>query len=74
MEKMSFEQLVKIELIKRNMTQTDLCNAVSEKTGLYCDHSLLHRIFGGQTPGTKVKDAIYSILGVSPDDLPQGGE
>lgn len=67
MEEMTFEQLVKIELIKRNMTQTELCNAVSAKTGLYCDHSLLHRVFEGKTPGTKVKDAVCSILGISSD-------
>ena len=65
MEKLTFEQRVKIELIKRNMTQTELCNAVTEQTGLYCDHSLLHRIFEGQMPGTKVKDAVCSILGLT---------
>lgn len=64
MEEITFEQRVKIELIKRNMTQTELCNAVTERTGLYCDHSLLHRIFNGQTPGTNVKEAVCSILGI----------
>lgn len=62
---LTFSQCTKIALVERNMTQTDLCNAVSEKTGLYCDHSLLHRIFEGQTPGTKIKEAICSILDVS---------
>lgn len=65
MEEITFEQRVKIELIKRNMTQTELCNAVTERTGLYCDHSLLHRIFNGQTPGTNVKEAVCDILGIA---------
>lgn len=64
MEKITFEQRVKIELIKRNMTQTGLCNAVTERTGLYCDHSLLHRIFNGQTPGTNVREAVCEILDI----------
>lgn len=65
MEELSFEQRVKIELIRKNMTQTELCNAVTERTGLYCDHSLLHRIFSGQLPGAKVKEAICEILGIA---------
>lgn len=65
MEEITFEQRVKIELIKRNMTQTELCNAVTERTGLYCDHSLLHRIYNGQTPGTNVKEAVCNILGIA---------
>ena len=68
MEELSFEQRVKIELIRRNMTQTELCNAVTEQTGLYCDHSLLHRVFNGQITGVKVKDAVCNILGISPDE------
>lgn len=65
MAELSFEQRVKIELVRRNMTQTELCNAVTERTGLYCDHSLLHRIFNGQTPGTNVKEAVCEILGIA---------
>jgi hypothetical protein len=68
MAKLSFEQRVKIELIRKNMTQTELCNAVTEQTGLYCDHSLLHRIFNGQLAGVKVKEAICNILGIAPSD------
>ena len=66
MAELSFEQRVKIELVRRNMTQTELCSAVTERTGLYCDHSLLHRIFNGQTPGTNVKEAVCEILKISP--------
>lgn len=62
---LSFAQRTKIALVERNMTQTDLCNAVSEKTGLYCDHSLLLRIFNGRLPGIKVKKAVCEILGIS---------
>lgn len=68
MAEFSFEQQVKIELVKRNMTQTELCNAVTEQTGLYCDHSLLHRIFSGQLAGVKVKDAVCQILGITLDE------
>ena len=64
MAELSFEQQVKIELVKRNMTQNDLCNAITEQTGLYCDHSLLHRIYNGQLAGVKVKNAICDILGI----------
>lgn len=59
-----FAQRVKIALIERNMTQTELCNAVTERTGLYCDHSLLGRIFKGLLPGVKVKEAVCEILGI----------
>lgn len=71
MAKLSFEQQVKIELVKRNMTQAELCSAVTEQTGLYCDHSLLHRIFSGQLPGVKVKDAVCGILSISLDEQKQ---
>lgn len=64
MAELSFEQRVKIELIRKNMTQTELCNAVNEQTGLYCDHSLLHRVFSGQIAGVKVKEAICGILNI----------
>ncbi len=64
MAALSFEQRVKIQLIQRNMTQTELCNAVTERTGLYCDHSLLHRIFNGQVAGVKVKEAVCDILDI----------
>ena len=65
MAELSFEQRVKIALIEKGMTQTELCGAVTERTGLYCDHSLLHRIFNGQTPGERVKGAVCDILGIS---------
>lgn len=64
MAALSFEQRVKIQLIQQNMTQTELCNAVTERTGLYCDHSLLHRIFSGQMPGVRVKEAVCEILNI----------
>ena len=68
MAELSFEQRVKIELVKQNMTQTELCTAVTEQTGLYCDHSLLHRVFNGQLAGVKVKDAVCNILGIEKAD------
>lgn len=69
MEQLNFEQRVKIELVKRSMTQTELCETVTEQTGLYCDHSLLRRIYSGQVNGGKVKEAVCNILGVSPAEL-----
>ena len=68
-ETLTFAQRTKIALVERGMTQTELCNAVNEQTGLYCDHSLLHRIFSGQLPGAKVKESICKILGIAPGDL-----
>lgn len=65
MAELSFEQRVKIALVERSMTQTELCSAVTERTGLYCDHSLLHRIYNGQTPGAKIKEAVRDILCIS---------
>lgn len=62
MGEITFKQRVQIELIKRNMTQTELCAAVTERTGLYCDHSLLHKVFSGQVAGAKIKEAIDAIL------------
>ena len=65
MDEMSFEQRVKIALIKREMSQKQLCEAVTERTGLYCDYSLLRKIFTGQMPGNNVRKAVCEILDIS---------
>lgn len=65
MEGLTFEQRAEIELIKRNMSKAGLCAAVTERTGLYCDYSLLRKIFSGQVPGKKVREAVCEILEIT---------
>lgn len=62
---LTFEQRTKIALIERNMTQTELCAEITKRTGLYCDHSLLRKIFSEKTPGTNIREAICEILNIS---------
>lgn len=53
---------VRRKLIEIDQTQRWLEKEVSKKTGLYCDCSLLYKIFTGKTPGKKIVSAINEIL------------
>lgn len=65
MEGLAFKQRVEIELIKRNMSKAGLCAAVKERTGLYCDYSLLRKVFSGEVPGKKIREAVCEILEIT---------
>lgn len=64
MTELTFEQRVNIALVVKGMTKKELCEAVTDRTNLYCDHSLLRRIFTGQTPGTNIREAVCEILDI----------
>lgn len=64
MEELTFEQWVNIALVVKGMSKKELCEAVTERTGKFCDYSLLRRIFTGQTPGTNIREAVCKILDI----------
>lgn len=57
-----YGKAVKRRLIEMEQTQRWLEQEVSQKTGLYCDSSLLYKIFTGKAPGKKIVNAINEIL------------
>lgn len=69
-----FALCVKKKLIDRGMSQKELENAVSAKTGLYVDSGYLYKIFTGRRKASKVVNAICEILGIeyAADESEQG--
>lgn len=59
-----FRRAVKIALIDRNMTQTQLAKEVSERTGLYVDGGYLAKIYSGKRHAPKIVAAICEILDI----------
>ena len=57
-----YEKAVKHRLIDLGKTQAWLFGRVKEETGLYCDYSYFLKICRGDEPGTKIVEAINSIL------------
>ena len=57
-----YGKAVRQKLIAEEKTQRWLEEQITEKTGLYCDRSLLNRIFTGEMPGKKIVSAINEIL------------
>ncbi len=57
-----FGLFVKTELLKRGMTQKQLENMVSERTGLYVDGGYMHKILTGKRNAPKITEAITEIL------------
>ena len=57
-----YGKAVRQKLIAEEKTQKWLEGQITEKTGLFCDSSLLHKIFTGQMPGKKIVNAINEIL------------
>ena len=51
-------------LIDRDMTQEDLAQAVTERTGLFCDSAYMSRILNGERKAPKIRAAIAEILGM----------
>ena len=58
----NFKQQVRIGLAMKNMTLCDLAEKVTEKTGLYCDQSLLSKILNSQKRSERIAGAIIEIL------------
>ena len=63
-----FAKTVKKALIDREWTFSDLANAVSSKTGLFCDQSYISKILSGSRSPEKIVEAINEILNL------EGGE
>lgn len=61
-----FKKAVKHRLIDLGMTQRQLCEAVTAKTGRFCDNSTIKRVVDGTTKRTPIAQAIREIL-----DLPE---
>ena len=55
---------VKHRLIDLGMTQKQLQDAVTEKTGRYCDSSNMGKILTGQLASPTIIAAINDILGI----------
>lgn len=53
---------VKIELVKRDWTLTQLAELVSKDTGLFCNQSYLWAIFTGQREPPRIIASINKIL------------
>ena len=58
---MDFGKTVKHKLIDIEKNQAWLIEQVKDKTGLYCDNSLMNRIYKGEVRGN-VRAAICEIL------------
>ncbi|QUO37926.1 XRE family transcriptional regulator [Dysosmobacter sp. Marseille-Q4140] len=55
---------IKIRLIELDKPQTWLIEQVRERTGLYCDSSLLYKLSTGQLNVPKIRAAVDEILGL----------
>ena len=59
-----FGLCVKTELLRRGMTQKQLEECVSEKTGLFVDSGYMYKILVGKRNAPKVIQAICEILSI----------
>ena len=58
------KKTVKKKLIDIGKTQRWLIERVKEETGMYCDESLLKKIYEGKVHSVKIESAICEILGL----------
>lgn len=63
-QNLDFAKLVKIELVKRDWTFTDLAAAVNKKTGLFADQAYISRTLSGERNSPNIIGAIREILGI----------
>lgn len=66
-----FGLCVKTELLKRGKPQKWLEEAVSKKTGMYVDDSVIYKILTGNSKRPKIVSAICETLDIN--DVEQGG-
>ena len=59
------KKAVKHRLIDLGMTQRQLCEEVTAKTGRFCDNATIKRVLDGTTKRTPIREAIMDILGLS---------
>lgn len=59
------KKAVKHRLIDLDMTQRQLCEEVTAKTGRFCDNATIKRVLDGTTKRTPIREAIMDILGLS---------
>lgn len=59
-----FGLCVKTELLKRGKPQKWLEEAVSQKTGMYVDDSVIYKILTGNSKRPKIVSAICETLGI----------
>lgn len=64
-----FGLCVKTELLRRGMTQKQLAEEVSSRTGLFADGGYICKILTGQRNAPKITQAIREIL-----ELPETAE
>lgn len=57
-----YGRAVKIELVKRDWTMSQLAELVSKDTGLFCNQSYLWSIFVGDRSPDRITDSINKIL------------
>ena len=60
------KKAVKHRLIDLGMTQRQLCDEVTARTGRFCDNATIKRVLDGTTKRTPIREAIREIL-----DLPE---
>lgn len=58
----SFEKEIKKRLIDKDWSIENLANAVSDRTGLFCDSSYIFKIWRGERKAPKIVAAIKEIL------------
>lgn len=58
----AYGKQIKIALLKKDWTVTDLAREVNHRTGLFCDQAYLSHIMAGRRAAPKIKAAINEIL------------
>ena len=58
-----YEKLVAHRLSDLGQTQTWLIEEVQKATGMYCDSSVLHKLYTGKLNVPKIQAAVDGVLG-----------
>ena len=61
----NYAKIVKRRLLDMDKSQKWLIEEITSRTGLYCDTSVMSKIFNGEMPAKKIVAAINEILGLS---------
>ena len=56
---------IRVELARKGMRTTELCERVSERTGMYFDRSYLSRICRGKSHSPVIIQAIKKVLDIN---------
>ena len=64
-----YGKAIKKRLIDLDKPQTWLIKQVRERTGQYCDSSLLYKLSTGQLNVPKIRTAVNEILGLNEQDI-----